>query len=394
MTTKGYLIFLVAVLAFVGFAKLFVFVKNEYWFKFEKPLLKLGISSPEILIAQLLEGHMHVKKAQRIAYLSYTEFPTYFVSGQLNDGESGGLTCEIPHGVDLAWVSWSEKKIYKLDTQFPEEMIQEIQELVETGIVDKYGDHIPYRILRTEIFPHGQVRFSLLAYTTFRSLEWTFQAEETHEYDDKFLQGTDYDSASEYFNSFVNFALENVDPTDKRSWKNYIVDNRFALDADLWNSHYKRYDYSIEFDFSDAQDSLYFWAPWFSNGDHFACKKGVNDSIVWNNTSVLCELSFWWRDSEYQYIANSYYNENEITEVFNKAFDDHAGERGTLLFQMKKSEGKYENIDILLKIGDSVYPIGKTEMLVSRRSLSDRNEGSDIVFKNFEGERKNDFIGL
>lgn len=131
-----------------------------------------------------------------------------------------------------------------------------------------------------------------------------------------------------------------------------------------------------------------------SNGDHFACKKGVNDSIVWNNTSVLCEMSFWWRDSEYQYIANSYYNENEITEVFNKAFDDHAGERGTLLFQMKKSEGKYENIDILLKIGDSVYPIGKTEMLVSRRSLSDRNEGSDIVFKNFEGERKNDFIGL
>lgn len=368
-------------------------------FKRKQPkieLFYLSLSTPEINYVNLIEGYFRVKKNREYADVSCLIYPyNSAVGGNLLEGESGGFVYEYPSGIDLAWISYNEKKVYTLNVDFPEEMIQHMKEMKEDdGLINKRGNKDTYNKLKTEIYPHGQVRFSLVASTTFRSMDWCFQANETHEFDQFILDKRSLGSMETIWNAafMVGSESKSKHPTDKKYWIDYTVDSNLPS-ADEWNSFHKRYDYFVEFEFTSPDDSLDFWAPWFSNGEHFALKIGVNDMIVWDKKSVLTEMSLWWKDSNYQYTSKFYYDVDELLHIFNKAFVDHPGEKGKLLFKIEKEGKKYDEINISLRVGESLYSINKTEIHVNRVSLTSRIDESDLVYKNYEGDFENFFIG-
>lgn len=367
-------------------------------FKMRQPkieLFNLSLATPEINYIELIDGYFRIKSNNDRAYVASLDYPSRpVVGGTIFEGEEGDFVYEYPTGIYLAWISSNEKKVYKLDIDFPEEMIKQMKELKENGLVDKWGNKIIYNKLKTEIYPYGQVRFSLVASNTFRSMDWCFLAEETHELDQFILSKEDYESMERKWNVIYKIGYDNAvnDPTYLKRWINYSVETKLPS-AELWNSYHKRYDYSVVFDFSSPDDTLNFWGPWFSNGEHFAWKIGVNDGIAWDNKSVLHEMSLWWKDSTYQYTSLFYYNVDELLDVFSNAFIEHPGEKGRLVFKIVKGEERYEDINIILLVGESSYSIEKTEILINRDPLTNRIKESDVVYKNYEGDHKNFFIG-
>ncbi|MEE1063951.1 MAG: hypothetical protein UH071_09825 [Paludibacteraceae bacterium] len=107
--------------------------------------------------------------------------------------------------------------------------------------------------------------------------------------------------------------------------------------------------------------------------------------------ATICSMNLWWQNGRYRYTSYFYFNEEVMLSLFEKAFADHPDQQGELLVHV----GKYNNtFELSLCLNGEVYQIKQTEIRAFRDLLSDLDGDSELIYKNYEENHKNEFKGL
>lgn len=103
---------------------------------------------------------------------------------------------------------------------------------------------------------------------------------------------------------------------------------------------------------------------------------------------ILC-ITFWgWIDGNISYSANLYFDENEVFDIFDRAFGNNSTQEGILTYKVNKNS---DSIDVYLKVGDISIPFEKTQVNIYARDMK-TGEYTD-VYNNIEGEEHQQFTG-
>lgn len=308
-------------------------------------------------------------------------------NGAINDMEVGEEISDTPIGVALVWLSVTEKKVYDIDVEFSSQFKDLLADYIKRGFKNRKGEKVTYTNFHVSLYPGGIARFHLLSSVKVKCLDFSFRGTLTSEFDYAYL--TQYSSDQEV-TSIEEYCNRYFDDDEELLQKAELV-NKQALPNNLWYEYYARYDYEICFVFEDSNCNLIFWAPKFSNAESFSCQNGVNNDIIIENPATLCTLNLWWQNNQYRYTAYFYFNEDEVLPLFEKGFTEHPNQHGVFRIQV----GKYNNsFELSLCLGNEMYPLVKTEIRVFRDKLSDLMGESELIYKNYEGNHLNKFVGL
>lgn len=311
--------------------------------------------------------------------------------GAIVDIETGDPIYEFPKGFAAVWISLTERKVYEVDVDFSNPMIDSVTKMFQKGLKNRRGEVVPYSHFKASLYPGGVVRFHLLANDKIVSLDYSFPGKFTSEYDDAYLNSFGSNSSIRTIDDYCGIYYKS-NPKGKNniiSQAEYV--NKIGLPETIWDRYYTRYNYKIRFSFENPQSYLYFWSPKFSNSERFSCQSGVNDDVIIKRPATICSMNLWWQNSQYRYTSYFYFNEEEMLSLFEKAFADHPDQQGDLLVHV----GKYNNtFELSLCLNGEVYQIKQTEIRAFRDLLSDLDGDSELIYKNYEENHKNEFKGL
>ena len=352
--------------------------------------LCLGVGLPKEAPIDLLFAEIKTKPSD---YGVWMCMPGWYC-GTIDNMERYSSVPKCPKMFKGVWAALTEKKVYEADVEFPTEMIEKITHAMEEGFVNKFGERTTYSYFKAALFPGGVVRFHLLSSGKIESLDYSFQGKFTSEYDNEFLKRIKdgeppYDIVIEdYHNIYYKPSIFNPDkPSGIIPKAEYV--NNIGLPNKVWDRYYTRYNYKIRFSFEDPESYLYFWSPKFTNAEKFSCQSGVNDDIVIQHPATICSMNMWFQDKEYRYTSYFYFNEEEMLPLFEKAFADHPDQEGELHVRVNDT-----SVEVSLNFGEEKYQIQKTEIRVFRDPLSNLRGESELIYKNYEGDHKNEFKGL
>ena len=350
--------------------------------------LCLGVGLPKEAPISLLFAEVKTKPSD---YGVWMCMPGWYC-GTIDNMERYSSVPKCPKSFKCVWAALTEKKVYEVDVELPAEMIEKITHDMEEGFVNKFGERTTYTYFKAALFPGGVVRFHLLSSGKIESLDYSFQGKFTSEYDIEFLKRISIKPETrvidDYHNAYYKPSFLTPDkPSDIIPKAEYV--NNIGLPNKIWDRYYTRYNYKIRFSFEDPESYLYFWSPKFTNAEKFSCQSGVNDDIVIQHPATICSMNMWFQDKEYRYTSYFYFNEEEMLSLFEKAFADHPDQEGELHVRVNDT-----SVEVSLNFGEEKYQIQKTEIRVFRDPLSNLRGESELIYKNYEGDHKNEFKGL
>ena len=349
--------------------------------------LCLGVGLPKEAPISLLFAEVKTKPSD---YGVWMCMPGWYC-GTIDNMERYSSVPKCPKSFKCVWAALTEKKVYEVDVEFPAEMIEKITHDMEEGFVNKFGERTTYTYFKAALFPGGVVRFHLLSSGKIESLDYSFQGKFTSEYDNDFLTQVYSHPSDHNIDDYHNIYYKSLfnDEPDKRMQAKAEYVNNIGLPNKVWDRYYTRYNYKIRFSFEDPESYLYFWSPKFTNAEKFSCQSGVNDDIVIQHPATICSMNMWFQDKEYRYTSYFYFNEEEMLPLFEKAFADHPDQEGELHVRVNDT-----SVEVSLNFGEEKYQIQKTEIRVFRDPLSNLRGESELIYKNYEGDHKNEFKGL
>lgn len=309
-------------------------------------------------------------------------------NGSITDLETWNPIREVPHGFAAVWLSLTEKRIYEIDVDFSDDMVENLTKIINKGFKNRRGKKVSYTHFKASFFPGGEVRFHLLSSSRIQSLDSVFNGTATTEYNQAFLEQFGDNSNIRTIDAYCNVYYQTENETDRNLRKMSDFVNDIALPNNIWKKYYRRYNYDIRFEFENPYSYLYSWCPKFTNAESYFCQSEVNEDVVIKQTSTICLLNLWWRSNWDQYTSFFYFDEDEIMTLFEKAFESHPDERGELVIKVCKYDNKFI---IEMRIGDDVYPLRKTEMRSFYNFLFELSEDGHLKNKNYEGNHKNKF---
>ena len=347
----------------------------------------LGIGLPKEATIDLLFAEVKIKPSDNGVWMC---MPGWY-GGSIDNMERYSSVSKCPKSFRCVWAALTEKKVYEVDVEFPAEMTEKITHDMEEGFVNKFGERTTYTYFKAALFPGGVVRFHLLSSGKIESLDYSFQGKFTSEYDNDFLTQVYSHPSDHNIDDYHNIYYKSLfnDEPDKRMQAKAEYVNNIGLPNKVWDRYYTRYNYKIRFSFEDPESYLYFWSPKFTNAEKFSCQSGVNDDIVIQQPATICSMNMWFQDKEYRYTSYFYFNEEEMLPLFEKAFADHPDQEGELHVRVNDT-----SVEVSLNFGEEKYQIQKTEIRVFRDPLSNLRGESELIYKNYEGDHKNEFKGL
>ena len=351
--------------------------------------LCLGVGLPKEAPIRLLFAEVKTKPSD---YGVWMCMPGWYC-GTIDNMERYSSIPKCPKSFKCVWAALTEKKVYEVNVEFPAEMIEKITHDMEEGFVNKFGERTTYSYFKVALFPGGIARFHLLSSGKIESLDYSFQGKFTSEYDNDFLTQVYIHPSDHNIDDFHNIYYKPFDENDPNDNTSILPEaeyvNNVGLPNRIWDRYYTRYNYRIRFSFEDPESYLYFWSPKFTNAEKFSCQSGVNDDIVIQQPATICSMNMWFQDKEYRYTSYFYFNEEEMLPLFEKAFADHPDQEGELHVRVNDT-----SVEVSLNFGEEKYQIQKTEIRVFRDPLSNLRGESELIYKNYEGEHKNEFKGL
>ena len=158
----------------------------------------------------------------------------------------------------------------------------------------------------------------------------------------------------------------------------------------LWETYSERFYYDIRMEFEDERAKLSKTRIVynFANGEY--CCEGDGNPI--DKKARLSELLFDWNIGDTVYTALFYFNEQEVIDVYRKAF----GANGLLPGELVVKVSKYNNrFDIFLREKDREYSLTKTMIHAFRVTPKDRIQDVVPYYNNHEEIHSDDirFIG-
>ena len=287
---------------------------------------------------------------------------------------------ELPNSIDVLWLSYCEAKYYEAKVKLPQALQDRMAELFRTKLYMPTAEkYISYEDVVLTLLPGGRVWLYLFAKGRCDLLCDTIQAHEVK----MSLKQFDRDAA--------NFAKDTKDycegALDSTVYENLQTN---GIPTGLWETYSERFYYDIRMEFEDERAKLSKTRIVynFANGEY--CCEGDGNPI--DKKARLSELLFDWNIGDTVYTALFYFNEQEVIDVYRKAF----GANGLLPGELVVKVSKYNNrFDIFLREKDREYSLTKTMIHAFRVTPKDRIQDVVPYYNNHEEIHSDDirFIG-
>lgn len=280
----------------------------------------------------------------------------------------------LPHYIAALWLSFPEKKVYYLDEPLP---YDQILQLFTKGY-DFYEDtvkktKITYDELDLCFLPNGKTVLYVKGTTRKTMVDWMAQGTATDEFNDNICKENRCESIEKHINYYANDSA-------------LMVNNTFPVDS-LINKYFERFSYTINIDLADPQAKALWGKEEYTNGEYLCSRyRSMVESIAMPSRLKYYEVT--WDSHGYKYLANVYFNEEEMLQLFDEAYGNDHTQQGVLNIAINESGDTW---DISLIVGDKKCVFKKTEIEVYNYPLSNPDDDENIVFKNFENKPQNIF---
>ncbi|OXB08490.1 hypothetical protein B0A81_09250 [Flavobacterium plurextorum] len=253
------------------------------------------ITAPHKYPVEIHRGYLANDKEMITAYIN-----TGISTGDWgfgNNAYAGGKT--IPTNLSLTWISYADKKFYKIEAELPHDRILA---LFKEGYNDKDMSHITYNDITIGLAPGGFVVVWLTGKN--RSIEIAhYQAVETFVSVNEFYRNPDEDTQQEFYNYFYNAYIP-------KEIKEYIKKN--GVPVKLWNEFRIKYNYRFNIHFYKTDKESSERETEYVNGEKEIVK--IEDLNVYQNKPLPSYCRFWFS----QYNAEAEFDGEEILDAFKK----------------------------------------------------------------------------
>lgn len=319
---------------------------------------------------------------------SFPVFDSYPILG-IGESGAGGVDLNafdiergfpIPNSIDILWVAYTEKKFYKADIKFSEELQYRILELFREGYYGvKQNQRFRYNNLVITLLPEGKIWLYLDGPHRYVRLDYTLQAEEVE------VELSDYvKTRHKTIEDFCKGRLSDYPEAVENLSKN-------GIPKGLWDTYAERFPYDIKIEFENEQtvfDPNYGY--FCSNGEML----GSLDDVKYHPMARLKYLIMAWSVADTVYTGHLFFNENEVVHKFPEVFTNPSNPniRGEFLINVSK----YNNwFDISLRVGERECKFEKTQIHVFKQGVNQPNKDAIVYYNNHRDIHSSDikFIG-
>ena len=284
----------------------------------------------------------------------------------------------IPNSLDILWASYTEKKFYKANVKFSEDLQYRILELFREGYYGvKEKQRFRYNNFVITLLPEGKIWLYLDGSHRYVRLDYTLQAEEVS------VELSDYvETRHKTMDDFCTGRLSDYPKAIENLSKN-------GIPKGLWDTYAERFPYDIKIEFENEQtvfDPDYGY--YCSNGEMF----GSLDDVKPYPMARLKHLIMAWSVADTVYTGHLFFNEYEVIHKYPEAFGNTSNPniRGEFLINVSK----YNNwFDISLRVGERECKFEKTQIHVFKVTPENKEDDDHLFYWNYRGEEVKKYIG-
>ena len=293
----------------------------------------------------------------------------------------------MPNSFKTIWLSKAERKVYGGEFTFTKKQKERYRKLFETGYYSAETwegkttlEYTTYNTFCMTVIPGGKALLHITG-TGRRVYVDSFQCTELKDItleELNFPYQTTCKTIQEHFDNALKY--------DKYApMLEYI--KQHGIPYTLWDKYLERFNYKIKIEFENEAavlDPDYGYK--FANGEMFKSRDGISvDSLARIKTT-----GFTWSVADTVYTGRFFYNEDEVLELFDKAYGKDRGQNGEFVIYVSK----YNNwFDISLRVGDREFKFEKTQIHVFKVTPETKDDDDAVFYDNYRGEDPTQFIG-
>lgn len=286
----------------------------------------------------------------------------------------------LPRYIEALWISYAENQVYYLYEELP---YDEIERLFAEGY-DFYEDRnsepkkVNFYVINLCFLPEGKVALYLNGTTRTILLDWSAQGKATDEFNDEICEEH---KIIPPFDGYVDRMLK-TNP--------HIEVEREIPMGEVLDKYFEKYTYEIRFEFEKESTPMFWAKEKYANGEKLCSRNRTKVTSIQRPARLKCyELS--WYAGGYEYFGELWFQEEEMLHLFDEAYGEDRMQEGVLLIAYSEEN---ESFEVTLQVGGKKYAFEKTEVWISKipEALeTDVKAQRERVFKNFEGDNRNEF---
>ncbi len=285
----------------------------------------------------------------------------------------------IPKGIDMVWVSIADKKIYRANIKFSQQIQNKLLKAFREGFYSHWREsNMDFNEFDVTILPRGHLWLYLGIGNLRRVLICdTLKGEEIHM------------TLKEFSEDFYN-AYQTVDSLCADGYDTpYIIEHGSEYDK-IWAFYAQRFNYQFDIQFENKQTELRKgkFIINFANGEIL----NHDDPGYFEQPSRPNKIEFPWIADDMLYTGHFYFDEEEVKKAFMDVYGNNPTQPGKLIIQVSK----YNNwFDIYLEAGNKKYKFEKTKIHAFKQGVNDSDDKAVVIYDNHpqDGNDIFNFIG-
>ncbi|QUI92893.1 DUF2931 family protein [Prevotella denticola] len=285
----------------------------------------------------------------------------------------------IPKGIDMVWVSIADKKIYRANIKFSQQIQNKLLKAFREGFYSHWREsNMGFNEFDVTILPGGHLWLYLGIGNLRRVLICdTLKGEEIHM------------TLKEFSEDFYN-AYQTVDSLCADGYDTpYIIEHGSEYDK-IWGIYAQRFNYQFDIQFENKQTELRKgnFIINFANGEIL----NHDDPGYFEQPSRPNKIEFQWIADDMLYTGHFYFDEEEVKKAFMDVYGNNPTQPGKIIIQVSK----YNNwFDIYLEAGNKKYKFEKTKIHVFKQGVNDSDDKAVVIYDNHpqDGNDILNFIG-
>ena len=286
----------------------------------------------------------------------------------------------IPKGIDMVWVSIADKKIYRANIKFSQQIQNKLLKALREGFYSHWREsNMDFNEFNVTILPEGHLWLYLGIGNLRRVLICdTLKGEETHMTLKEFSEG--------FYNAF-----QTVDSLCTNDEDNEFFNKHGSEYDKIWAFYAQRFNYQFDVQFENKQTELRKgqFMIYFANGE---IMNHDDTGYFDQQLSRPNKMELQWTVDDMLYSGYFYFNEGEIEKAFNDIYGNNPTQPGKLIIQVSK----YNNwFDIYLETANKKYKFEKTKIHVFKQGVHDSDDKEVVIYDNHpqDGNDIFNFIG-
>lgn len=271
----------------------------------------------------------------------------------------------IPKGIDMVWVSIADKKIYRANIKFSQQIQNKLLKAFREGFYSHWREsNMDFNEFNVTILPEGHLWLYLGIGNLRRVLICdTLKGEETHMTLKEFSEG--------FYNAF-----QTVDSLCTNDEDNEFFNKHGSEYDKIWGIYAQRFNYQFDIQFENKQTELRKgnFIINFANGEIL----NHDDPGYFEQPSRPNKIEFPWIADDMLYTGHFYFDE-EVKKAFMDVYGNNPTQPEKLIIQVSK----YNNwFNIYLEAGNKKYKFEKTKIHVFKQGVHDSDDKAVVIYNN------------